>query len=149
MGLYFLSSYNWRHLWGSSTIFFIQAMANSRQNREELIGSQNEDHFVNLEWMRDREHNRTLSVRVETQHTKHTSRIQSSTRSHLSHEQETRNLKLVIDHLHKKLRHRAHVRGDPTPPSSLGSKDKGKTKIKDSPQRICLCMFTSRYSGET
>ena len=62
---------------------------------------------------------------METQHTKHISRIQLSTRSHLSHEQETWNLKLEIDHLHKKLRCRAHVRGDPTPPSSLGSNDKG------------------------
>ena len=130
MGLYFLSSYNWHRLWGSSAIFFIQAMANSRKNREEFIGSQNEDHFVNLEWMRDREHNRTLSVRVETQHTKRTSRIQSSTRSHLSHEQETRNFKLEIDHLRKKLRHMAHFRGDPTPPSSLGSNDKGNHSYK-------------------
>ena len=78
-----------------------------------------------MEQRRDREHNRTLSIRVEMQHTEHTSKIQSSTRSHVSHEQETRNLKLEIDHLLKKLCHKAHVRRDPTPPSSLGSNDKG------------------------
>ena len=33
----------------------------------------------------------------------------------VSHEQETRNLRLEIDHLHKKLHHRVHVRGDQTP----------------------------------
>ena len=43
----------------------------------------------------------------------------------MSHEQETRNLKLEIDHLRKKLHHRAHVRGDQTPPSSSGSEDEG------------------------
>ena len=51
-------------------------MDNSRQNRKESIGSQRVDHFVNLEWRRDREHNRTPSVRVETEHTEHTNESQ-------------------------------------------------------------------------
>ena len=40
-------------------------MANLEHNREEFVGSQCEDHFVNLE-RRDREYNPTPSVRVET-----------------------------------------------------------------------------------
>ena len=90
-------------------------MANSRQDKEESIGLHRVDHFVNLERRRDREHNQTLSVRVETQHAEHTNRSQSRIGSHVSHEQETRNLRLEIDHLHKKLHHRVHVRGDQTP----------------------------------
>ena len=41
-------------------------MANSRQDREESVGSYHVDHFVNLERRRDREHNHTPSVKVET-----------------------------------------------------------------------------------
>ena len=37
------------------------------------------------------------------------------------HKQETRNLRLEIDHLHKKLRRKKRDRGDPTPLSSEGS----------------------------
>ena len=43
------------------------------------------------------------------------------TGGHVSHEQETRNLRLEIDHLRKKLHRRVHVKGDRMPPSSLGS----------------------------
>ena len=50
----------------------------------------------------------------------HTNRSQSRTGSHVSHEQETRNLRLEIDHLRKKLHRRVHVKGDRMPPSSLG-----------------------------
>ena len=66
-------------------------MDNSRQNRKESIGSQRVDHFVNLEWRRDREHNRTPSARVETEHTEHTNESQSRTGNHVPYEQETRN----------------------------------------------------------
>ena len=40
-------------------------MAGSRKNREEFVGSQHVDHFVSMERRRDREANRTPSVRVE------------------------------------------------------------------------------------
>ena len=60
------------------------------------MGSQHEDHFVNLEQRRDRE----VSV-----YTTHTSRSQSRTGSHLSHEEDTKALQLEIDHLNRKLRH--------------------------------------------
>ena len=70
-------------------------MVGSGPNREESVGSQCQDHFLNLERRRDHE----VSV-----HTTHTSRSHSRTGSHVSHEEETRNLKLEIDHLRKKLR---------------------------------------------
>ena len=46
-----------------------------------------------------------------TQHTKHTKRSHSRTRSRVSHEQETRDLKHEIDHLRKKF-HRGNVTGE-------------------------------------
>ena len=65
-------------------------------NLEEFIGSQWQDHFVNLERRRDRE------VNV---HTTHTNKSQSRKGSHLSHEEDTRALQLEIDYLKRKLRH--------------------------------------------
>jgi len=79
-------------------------MANLQHNREEFVGSQREDHFNNLEQRRDREYNPTPSVKVETQLTERTERSHSRIGSHVSHEQETWNLRLEIDHLRKKLR---------------------------------------------
>ena len=74
-------------------------MEGSGPNREEFVRSQREDHFVKLERRRDHEANQTPSV-----HINHTSRSHSTTRSHVSHDEETRNLGLEIYHLHKKLR---------------------------------------------
>ena len=71
-------------------------MVGSGPNQAESMGSQCEDHFVNLEQRRDRE----VSV-----HTTHTSRSQSRNGSHLSHEEDTRALQLEIDHLKRKLHH--------------------------------------------
>ena len=71
-------------------------MVGSGSNLEESIGSQRRDHFVNLEQRRDRE----ISV-----HTIHTSRSQSRSGSHLSHEENTRAMQLEIDHLKRKLCH--------------------------------------------
>ena len=96
-------------------------MAGSRQNREESVGSQCVDHCVSLERRRDREANQTPNVRVETDYTDHTSRSHLRPRSHISHDEETRNLKLEIDHLRKKLHCRKHVRGNRTPPSNSGT----------------------------
>ena len=70
-------------------------MVGSGPNLEESIGSQRQDHFVNLERRRDRE----VSV-----HTTHTS-SQSQSGSHLSHEKNTKAIQLEIDHLKRKLRH--------------------------------------------
>ena len=95
-------------------------MANLEQNREESVGSHREDHFVNLERRRDREYNPTPSVMVETKHTERIERSHSRTRSRVSHEYETQNLKLEIDHLLKKLRRRERNRRNSTPPLSEG-----------------------------
>ena len=65
------------------------------------MGLQRVNHFVSLERKRDREANRTPSERVETDYTDHTSRSHSRPGSHISHDEETRNLKLEIDHLRK------------------------------------------------
>nr|POF24238.1 hypothetical protein CFP56_12652 [Quercus suber] len=94
-------------------------MANVGQDREELIGSQRENQFVNLERRRDRQ--RTLNVMVESYHTNRTERSHSRTRSHVSHDQETRKLQQEIDHLCRKLRRREHDRRSPSPSPSDGS----------------------------
>ena len=59
------------------------------------MGSQREDHFLNLERRRDRE----VSV-----HTTHTDRSQSRSRSHISNEKDTKSMQLEIDHLRRRLR---------------------------------------------
>ena len=94
-------------------------MANLEQNREGSVGSQRENQFVNLERMRDRHH--TLSVMVESYHTKCTERSHSRIGSHVSHDQEMRKLQLEVDRMHRKLRRRERDRRNPSPPSSDGS----------------------------
>ena len=80
-------------------------------NLEESMGSQRQDHSINLKWKRDRE------VKV---HTTHTSRSQSRSGSYLSHEEDTKAMQLEIDHLKKKLRHKWWRR---TPSNSNFSSD--------------------------
>ena len=87
-------------------------MVGSSPNLEESMGSQHQDHFVNLECRRDQE----VSV-----HTTHTSRSQSSSGSHLSHKENTIAMQLEIDHLKSKLLHERRRR---TPSNShFSSKD--------------------------
>ena len=63
----------------------------------------------------------TPSVQVKTDYTDHTSRSHSRTGSHISYDEETRNPRLEIDHLRKKLCRREHVRGNREPPSNSGT----------------------------
>ena len=70
-------------------------MIGPSSNWEESMGSQRQDHFLNLERKRDQE----VSV-----HTTHTSRSQSQSRSHVSHEENTRTMQLEIDRLRRRLR---------------------------------------------
>ena len=63
-------------------------MIGPSSNWEESMGSQRQDHFLNLERRKDRE----VSV-----HTTHTSR------SHISYEKNTRTMQLEIDHLRRRL----------------------------------------------
>ena len=65
------------------------------------MGSQYQDHFLNLERMRDCE----VSV-----HTIHTSRSHYRSESHMSHGEDTKNLQLEVDHLRRKLRHKQRRR---------------------------------------
>ena len=65
-------------------------------NLEESIRSQRQDHFVNIEHRRDRE---------VSMHTTHTSKSQSRSKSHLSHEKNIKAMQLEIDHLKRKLHH--------------------------------------------
>jgi len=61
-------------------------MANPEHDREESMGSQQNDHFINLERRRDRKHNPTPSVRVETLYTGQTYKSHSRIGGHASHE---------------------------------------------------------------
>ena len=109
--------YNWHRLWGDENSWVCAIMVGSGPNREEFVGSQHHDHFVNLEWRRDRE------VNV---HTTHTSRSQSWTRNHVSHGENTRNLQLEIDHLWRKLRCKQRKES----PSSSGSSSDGDSNYR-------------------
>nr|POE85898.1 hypothetical protein CFP56_18245 [Quercus suber] len=99
-------------------------MDNVGQDKEELVGSLRENQFVNLEYRRDRQH--TPSVVVESYHTERTKQNHSKSRSHASHDLETRKLQQEIDCLRNKLRRREHKGKSPSPPpidGSRGSRD--------------------------
>ena len=86
-------------------------MVGSGPHREESVGSQCQDQFLNLERRRDRE----VSI-----HTTHTNRSQSRSGNHVSHGENTRNMQLEIDHLQRKLRRKQCRR---TPSSSEPSSE--------------------------
>ena len=88
-------------------------MVGSRFDREDSIGSQCQDHFLNIEWRRDWE----VSV-----HTTHTSRSQSRSGSHVSHEKDTKVMQLEINCLWRRL---CHERRRRTPSNSDVSSDDG------------------------
>ena len=75
-------------------------MVCSGPNKEESVGSQCEDQFVNLEKRINCEVNQTPSV-----HIGHTSRSHSRIGSHVSHGKKTQNLKLEIDYVANNKRH--------------------------------------------
>ena len=89
-------------------------MVRSGLDREESIGSQRQDHFLNLERRRDRE----VSV-----HTTHTGGSQSRSRSHISHENDTKSMQHEIDRLQRRLRRKRRRR---TPLNSDISSDDDK-----------------------
>ena len=61
---------------------------------------------------------------VESYHTDCTERSHSRTRSHVSHDQETRKLQLEVNRLHRKLRRRKSDRRSPSSPSSDDSRER-------------------------
>ena len=72
-------------------------MVGSGSNQAESIGSQSQDHFLNLEQRRDWE---------GSVHTTQTSRSQSQGGSHFSHEEDAKNMQREIDYLKRKLHHK-------------------------------------------
>ena len=84
------------------------------------MGSQNQDHFVNLEQRRDRE----VSV-----HTTDTSRSQFRSGSYLSHEESTRAMQWVIDHLKRKLHHERRRRAPSNSDFSSGNEEDGSYNL--------------------
>ena len=93
-------------------------MVGSGPNREEFVGSQCQDHFLNLERRSDRE----VSV-----NTTHTSRSHSRSGSLVSHGENTKNMQLEIDHLRRKLR-RKQRRGTPSNSESHSDDDDNSYK---------------------
>ena len=83
-------------------------MVSSGPNEAESMGFQHQDHFRDLEQKRD------WKGSVHTTHT----RSQSRGGSHVSHEENARNMQLEIDHLGRKLR---HERQRKTPSRSISS----------------------------
>ena len=75
------------------------------------MGSQHQDHFLNLERRKDHK---------VSMHTTHNSRSHSRTGSHVSHGEETKNLQLEIYHLHRKLRHKQRMASPSSFRSELG-----------------------------
>ena len=107
-------------------------MVDSGSNQEESMRSQRQDRFVNLEQRRDREF---------TMHTTHTSKSQSLSGSHLSHEENTRAMQLEIDHLKRRLRRERRRR---TPSNSNFSSDEDRNgnyrpRLRTSPSESFSC----------
>ena len=94
-------------------------MAGSGQDREESIGSERQDQFLNLERRRDRE----VSV-----HITHTSKSKSRGGSHISHKENTKSLQLEIDRLHKRLCHERQRRTPSDSDLSSDDEDDGSYK---------------------
>ena len=85
----------------------------------------------------------TPSVRVEPVYSDHVSRSHLRPRNHVSHEQETWNLRLEIDHLHKQPQRRVHVREDRTPSSSQSFGSKKDRSYKQRTRTPLSKSFTS------
>ena len=86
---------------------------------------------------------RSPSIRVELVYSNHVSQSHSKPGSHVSQEQETRNLRLEIDHLRKRLQHRVHVRKDSTPPLSQSSESKRDRSYRQSSRTPLSESFTT------
>lgn len=99
-------------------------MENSRRGgtvaflNKEFVGSQCGNQFVNLESKKDHEVAQSPSIRAESIHSNRISRSHSRLESHISHDKEMRNLRLVVGHLRRRLRHVVHKRENRT--HSLG-----------------------------
>jgi len=80
-------------------------------------------------------------------HTMHTSRSQSRSGSHLSHEENTRSMQLEIDHLRRRLRHERR-RGTPSTsdPSSDDDRDNSyRPRLRTPPSESFSCDKDHHY----
>ena len=66
------------------------------------------------------------SIRAEFVHLDHISQSHSRLGSHISREQEMRNLRLEVGHLRRRLRRRMYVRENKTPSLSQSSSSEGE-----------------------
>ncbi|XP_075670353.1 uncharacterized protein LOC142640146 [Castanea sativa] len=116
-------------------------MVGSGPNREESVGSQCQDQFLNLEQRRDRK----VSI-----HTTHTSRSHSRSGSHVSHRESTRNMQLEIDHLRRKL-HRKQWKGTPSSSESPfdGDDDNYRPRSKTPPSESFSCDEGHHYTRKS
>ena len=90
-------------------------MVGSGPHQAESMGSQRQDHFCDLEWQRDRE---------GSVHTTHTSKSQACGKSHVSQEENARNMQREIDHLKRSLHHEQQKQAPSNPDfSSRGEED--------------------------
>ena len=83
------------------------------------MGSQGEDHFVNLERRRDRD---------GSVHTTHTSKSHSRDGSHLSHGKNIKAMQQEIDHLNRKLCHEWRRRTSSISDFSSGDEEDGSCR---------------------
>ena len=113
-------------------------MVGSRQDREESIGSQRQDQFLNLKRRRDCE----VSV-----HTTHTSRSQSRGGSYISHEENTRSMQLEIDRLRRRLCREQQRRtpSDSGPSSDDNGDGSYKPRSRTPPSESFSCDEDSHY----
>ena len=91
-------------------------MVVSGPHQAESIGSQRQDHFCDLEGKRDRE---------GSVHTTHTSKSQYWGKSHVSHEENARNMQKEIDHLKRSLRHERRKRAPSNSDFSFDGEEDG------------------------
>ena len=113
-------------------------MVGSGPNREEFVGSQRQEQFLNLERRRD------WKVSI---HTTHTSRSQSQSGSHMSHRENARNMQLEIDHLQRKLQ-RKWRRGTPSssePSSNDDRNDSNQPRSRIPPSKSFSCDEDRHY----
>ena len=116
-------------------------MVGSGLNLEEFMGSQRQDHFVNLERRRDWE----VSV-----HTTNTSGSQSQRGSHVSHEKDTKAMQREIDHLRRRLRRDRRGRTPFNPESSFGDDRDGsyKRRLRTPPMNLSHMMRITIVNAE-
>ena len=87
---------------------------------------------MNLEQRRDREVAQSPSIRAEFIHSDHINRSHSRSGSQILCEQETRNLRLEVDHLRRWLQHRVHFRENRTHSLSQSYRRRSRTPPSES-----------------